>query len=256
MNILFTICGRAGSKGLRNKNLKKMNGVPLAYYTLAAIKLFENKYPEYKAYIAVNTDSKELVEMFKEQKDVQDIIFVERKENLAGDKVAKVDVIRDTYLNVSEKTDIDMVVDLDLTSPLRAAEDIYGAIEAFNADPELDLVTSVVASRRSPYFNMVEKKEKYYRKICDSNFTTRQEAPATYELNASIYVYRPAFLKKEITNTILENNVGIVTMKDYLVLDIDSEDDVNMMEFLHGYYLKTDAGIKEVYDRACVITGI
>lgn len=37
MKILFTICGRAGSKGFKNKNLKKMNGVPLVFYTLASI---------------------------------------------------------------------------------------------------------------------------------------------------------------------------------------------------------------------------
>ena len=29
MNYLFTVCGRAGSKGFKNKNLKSMLGVPL-----------------------------------------------------------------------------------------------------------------------------------------------------------------------------------------------------------------------------------
>ena len=37
MNYLFTVCGRAGSKGFKNKNLKSMLGVPLVYYNLAAI---------------------------------------------------------------------------------------------------------------------------------------------------------------------------------------------------------------------------
>ena len=45
MNILFTICGRAGSKGFKNKNLKEMNGVPLVYYTLAAIKAYIEAHP-------------------------------------------------------------------------------------------------------------------------------------------------------------------------------------------------------------------
>ena len=58
MNILFTICGRAGSKGFKNKNLKKMNGVPLVYYTLAAIKGFSDQYTNGQIRIAVNTDSK------------------------------------------------------------------------------------------------------------------------------------------------------------------------------------------------------
>ena len=37
MNILFTLCGRAGSKGFKNKNLKTFLGVPLVYYSIAII---------------------------------------------------------------------------------------------------------------------------------------------------------------------------------------------------------------------------
>ena len=39
MNILFTICGRAGSKGIKNKNIRHFCGYPLAYYYLAVIVL-------------------------------------------------------------------------------------------------------------------------------------------------------------------------------------------------------------------------
>ena len=46
MNILFTICGRAGSKGFKNKNLKEMRNVPLVFFTLAAIKGYANKHFE------------------------------------------------------------------------------------------------------------------------------------------------------------------------------------------------------------------
>ena len=43
MNILFTICGRAGSKGIKNKNIRKFVGKPLPYYTISAIDLFLKK---------------------------------------------------------------------------------------------------------------------------------------------------------------------------------------------------------------------
>lgn len=97
---------------------------------------------------------------------------------------------------------------------------------------------------------MVEKKDGFYRKICASSYTARQEAPQSYELNASIYVYDPQFLERETDNTILDNRCGISVMKDYLVLDIDSEEDYRMMELLHGYYCKTDPLIREVYETA------
>ena len=40
MKILFTICGRAGSKGIKNKNIREFVGKPLPYYTISAIDLF------------------------------------------------------------------------------------------------------------------------------------------------------------------------------------------------------------------------
>lgn len=250
MNILFTICGRAGSKGFKNKNLKKLNGIPLVYYTLAAICLYMDKYPENNITVALNTDSKELQELVLAQKMVNHIVLAERKEDLAGDVAAKVCVIQDTYFQCREKADFDVIVDLDITSPMRRLCDIEAAIDGLLSDKNCDLVYSVVPARRSPYFNMVEKKDEYYRKICPSMYTARQQAPPSYELNASIYAYSPKFLSGTIDKTILDYNCGIVVMPDYLVLDIDSEEDFEMMEMLFGYFVKSDSGLQEVRE-AC-----
>lgn len=248
MNILFTICGRAGSKGFKNKNLKEMNGVPLVFYTLAAIELYSKNHPKDGVAVALNTDSQPLIDIVKSQKIIPDIFYIPRKEELAGDKVAKVDVIRDTFRETGKVFDI--IVDLDITSPLRKMEDVENVIKKYRSNDSYDLVTSVVHARRSPYFNMVEKKGDYYKKICESEFTTRQEAPASYELNASIYAYNPVFLDADITDTILDHRCGISVMEDYLVLDIDSEEDFQMMEVLHRYYIEHVDGLKEVYEEA------
>lgn len=248
MNILFTVCGRAGSKGFKNKNLKKLNGIPLVYYTLSAIRLYMDKYPQNNIAVALNTDSKELQELVLSQHMVDNVIMVERKESLAGDVVAKVEVIKDTYFRCVGDGDFDVVVDLDITSPMRRLCDIEAAIEGLLSDQNCDLVYSVVPARRSPYFNMVEKKDEYYRKICPSMYTARQQAPASYELNASIYAYSPKFLSGTIDKTILDYNCGIVVMPDYLVLDIDSEEDFEMMEMLFRYFVKQDEGLREIYE--------
>ncbi len=249
MNILFTICGRAGSKGFKNKNLKRLNGIPLVYYTLSAIRLYMDKYPQSNITVALNTDSKELQELVSSQHMVDNVIMVERKESLAGDVVAKVEVIKDTYFQCVGNGDFDVVVDLDITSPMRRLCDIEAAIEGLLSDQNYDLVYSVVPARRSPYFNMVEKKDEYYRKICPSMYTARQQAPTSYELNASIYAYSPKFLEGTIDKTILDYNCGIVVMPDYLVLDIDSEEDFEMMEMLFGYFAKNDCGLQEVVNQ-------
>lgn len=245
MNILFTICGRAGSKGFKNKNLKEMKGVPLVYYTLAAIKGYADQHPENIVNVAVNTDSDPLKEIVKQQSQMQ-IHFVERKGELAGDVVPKASVIQDTFKQFSH-TAPDVVIDLDITSPYRRISDIENIIEEYTGG-KFDIVFSVVRARRSPYFNMVEKKDDgFYRKICQSAFTARQQAPQSYELNASIYAYRPDFLNEIIERTILDYRCGISIMPDYLVLDIDSEEDFEMMQYLHSFYSQKDPDLNMVY---------
>lgn len=246
MNILFTICGRAGSKGFLNKNIKQLKGIPLVYYTLSVINLYMNKHVDDDVTVALNTDSMELQQMVRNQKIIPNVVFVKRRKEQAEDTAAKIGVVQDTYFQCINLANYDVVVDLDITSPMRRLCDVELAIENLVSDKKYDLVYSVVPARRSPYFNMVEKRGDYYRKICQSNYTTRQQAPASYELNASIYAYSPVFLSGRIEKTILEYNCGIVVMPDFLVLDIDSEEDYVMLEMLFAYYEENDRGIYEV----------
>ena len=67
-NVILTICGRRGSKGFKNKNLKEMRGVPLSYYTLATIIAFIEKHPDDNVSVALNTDSKPLIDLMENQK--------------------------------------------------------------------------------------------------------------------------------------------------------------------------------------------
>ncbi len=241
MNILFTICGRAGSKGVKSKNSKEMNGVPLVFYTLASIKAYKDAHSEHNIKTALNTDSVKLIEQIDNQKILPEIIKVERKQEFADDIVPKVEAIKDTYLVCAKSQSFDVVIDLDITSPMRRLQDIEAAIEEYDKNTDYDLVFSVVPSRRSPYFSMVEKKDTgYFGKIYKANYTARQQLPATYDMNASIYVYNPQFLSSKIEKTILDYKCGIVVMPDYLVLDIDSEEDFRMMEVLYQYYCKYD----------------
>ncbi len=247
MNILFTICGRAGSKGFRNKNLKEMNDVPLVYYTMAVIEEYRRKHPWDYADTVLNTDSEPLMKIVKEQKRMN-VEFVTRTEELAGDAVPKADVIQDTYLVMKNNREYDAVIDLDLTSPLRTVSDIENATAEYFKNPEYDLVYSVVKARRSPYFNMVQKSsDGYYHKVCKGNITARQQVPECYELNAGIYVYSPKFLSGSIEKPISEYKAGISLMRDYLILDIDSEEDFKMMELLHRFYCSESPELDSIY---------
>ena len=191
MNILFTLCGRAGSKGFKNKNLKEFLGIPLVYYGLAAIDLWVQKSDakDNTVDVVLNTDSRELADLvISQQKVLVDIIH--RDALLGGDTVPKVSVIKDCLIKMEVQKDIkyDLVVDLDITSPLRTLKDINNAIQKKTARNDTDVVFSVTGSRRNPFFNMVKEENGYYGTAIKSEYTARQQAPVFYDMNASMYI--------------------------------------------------------------------
>ena len=245
MKILFTICGRAGSKGLKNKNMLNFLDKPLVYYSISAIDLFIKKQSLFNDLvydIVLNTDSDKLIEIVKNNK-MQNVNLIHRTEALSGDRVAKKDVITDSYLQM--KKEYDVVVDLDITSPLRTYNDLCNLINKY-MDSKPDLVFSVTESRRNPYFNMVCVRDGKIKKVIDSNYTARQEAPAIYDMNASLYAYNPKFLMSDVS--LLNGKSEIIIMKDTAVLDIDKGDDFELLQILARYFYDKYSDYREVYD--------
>ena len=251
MNILFTVCGRAGSKGFKNKNLKDFLGKPLIWYSIAAIDLYEKALPEQTVDVALNTDSKDLIEIATRQKAV-DLFAIERDASLGGDTVPKVAVITDCLVRSEEQFNrkYDLVVDLDNTSPLRTVKDIENAInEQANNPGKYDVVYSVTGARRNPYFNQVEKQEDgYYSTSKKAVFTARQQAPAIYDMNASIYAYSPVALWTKEAPSFFKSRCGISIMMDTAVLDIDGEEDFELMQILAEYFYKKYSEYGEIYN--------
>ena len=102
MNILFTLCGRAGSKGVKGKNARDFLDVPLVWYSMANIALYMEKYGQGDDIkVVLNTDSVPLKDLVRKVKDVP-VTIIHREESLAGDKVPKVAVILDS-LNKAEE---------------------------------------------------------------------------------------------------------------------------------------------------------
>ncbi len=244
MNILFTICGRAGSKGIKNKNLRMFCGKPLAYFSVSVIDIYLKKHPEVNADCVVNSDSIEIIELVNRN---QRIHFEEivRAASLGGDTVGKIDVISNSLEIMQERMGYcyDIVVDLDITSPLRTVRDLENVIE-IHIEKAADVTTTAVPARRNPYFNQVKRTAHGFKKVIESNFTARQQAPDIFDMNASIYAYNPQFLKSG--KGILDGYCEIVEMTDTGVLDLDHESDFDLMEVIAKHLLKTNAGLQEV----------
>ena len=241
--LLITICGRAGSKGFKNKNLKTFCGRPLVYYSLAAAGLFQASRPDVQVDICLNTDSEALAKLVAEQ--YPEVVYLPRCEELGGDRVPKMAVIQDSLARMEEKNGAyDYVMDLDITSPLRTAQDIKNAFELAESREDLDLVFSVTESRRNPYFNMVRRCGDHVEKGIENApgtpaFTARQMAPEFYDENASIYVYRRAFLAGNTTGILWDGKIGASLMMDTGILDIDSEEDFKLMEVIGAHLYAT-----------------
>lgn len=256
MKFLFTICGRAGSKGIKNKNIKMFLGYSLPLYTLSAIDLYLKKHPEVSGDIAVNTDSVELKKILQRNVFGREVEYIERSGELAGDSVPKVAVIRECMDIMQCRHNIvyDMVIDLDITSPLRTVGDIERLIDE-KIKGKWELVFSVTESRRNPYFNMVKQGKNGYERVIASNFNARQEAPKIFDMNASMYAYSSDFLNTE--KNIFEAECGIVKMLDTGILDLDHENDFEIMQVIAKYLYKKYAMFGEIRDNICesVISG-
>lgn len=246
MRLLFTICGRAGSKGIKNKNLRDFVGKPLMYYSISAIDLFLKRTElAVEADIVINSDSKELLAMGVSN-SMRTVDTIERAAELAGDRIGKVSVIQDCLIKMENKKkhNYDAVIDLDITSPLRKVQDLEVLIKK-HFETKADVTTSVATARRNPYFNQLKRTEHGYKKVIASEFTARQQAPEIFDMNASLYAYKPDFLRTG--KGVLDGYVECIEMYDTGILDLDHENDFELMEVIAKYLFGKQEDFCEVY---------
>lgn len=224
-NLLITICARGGSKGVKSKNIRKLAGKPLIYYTIKqATEWGRGKH------IVVSTDSEEIARIAKEHG--AEVPFM-RPQELASDTAGKVAAIRHSLISCEEifGETYEAIMDLDVTSPVRKVEDLEKAFNLF-LERKPKTLFSVVNAHRNPYFNMVEEMEDGRVNLCKKgNFIRRQDAPKVYDMNASIYIYDRNFLLDGNENAVSDNSI-VYIMEDESRMDIDSELDFKFIEFL------------------------
>ncbi len=224
-NLIITICARGGSKGVKGKNIRKLLGKPLIYYTIKQAKEWGRA-----KHIVISTDSEEIAQIAKEFG--AEVPFM-RPDDLATDTAGKVGVIKHA-LKASEEyfgERFDAVMDLDITSPVRTTEDLENIYKLF-LEKKPKTIFSVVAAHRNPYFNMVEEDQQGKVHLSKKgNFLRRQDAPKVYDMNASIYIYSRDFLMGEGENVVTDDSI-VYVMNDISRTDIDSELDFKFIEFL------------------------
>ena len=190
MKSICFIGARGGSKGVKRKNIRLLDGKPLIAYAVESAldsKCFEH--------VIVSTDDKEIASIAK--KYGAEIPFL-RPTKLANDHSGMSDVIIHGILKLrSLGYSFDALINRDCTVPFIDKNDIRGAINLFKKI-NCNGVYSVYRQHQNPYFNMMETDSNGYLKLSKKlkhKILRRQDAPIVYQLNG-LFVIKPNALLK------------------------------------------------------------
>lgn len=217
---------RAGSKGVPGKNLRPVVGIPLFGHSVrqaVASGLFDE--------VVVSSDSEEILRLAPEFGATGVVV---RPPELATDTAGKVPAIAHSVRSTEERVGatFDVCVDLDATSPLRFVDDIRRAVEMFEASDAESLITGAEA-RRNPYFNLVEERPDGTVAVSKKPATDvlrRQDAPRSFDMNGSIYVWRRESLMRE--PVVFYPSTILYEMPPERSVDVDSELDFRIVTWL------------------------
>lgn len=226
MKNLAIIPARSGSKGLKDKNIKLLNGKPLIAYTIEAAiksKMFDE--------VMVSTDSEEYADIAK--KYGANVPFM-RNSELSNDTASSWDVVRDVFDKYKEAgKEFDTVALLQPTSPLRTAEDIIDGYKIFN-EKNANAIVAVCEVEHSPLWCNTLPDDLSMEKFIRPEILglPRQSIPKYYRINGAIYIVKTEYFKK--TKNIYSEKSFAFIMKKENSVDIDDEFDY----FIAGNLLK------------------
>lgn len=224
MKNIAIIPARSGSKGIKDKNIKLLNGKPLLAYTIEVAKK-TNLFDE----IFVSTDSIEYAEVAK--KWGASVPFL-RSEELATDTSSTWDVVKDTLRNyMKNDIEFDTIAILQPTSPLRKPEDIikgYNQMEFKKANA----IVSVCEVDHSPLWSNTLPEDGSLINFLNQEVLNlpRQSLPTYYRINGALYIAKTWYALN--ANSLYDDKCYAIVMSKESSIDIDDQIDFIMAEAL------------------------
>ena len=222
--VIGLIPARGGSKGVRRKNLRVLNGYPLIWYSIKA---------------ALSSATIDQVWVSSEDREICDAakkygaMVLRRPDCLAEDSSSAAEVVanfRDSLPQSLIELNI-MLVYLQPTSPLRSALHIDDALLAMERSNVRNLV-SVVKCNASPFKAFRLNKDGMLEPLFGerSSNSNRQDLPECYYPNGAIY----AFMVKDFDKIggFPSDGAFPFIMTDRDSVDVDSEADLKTVEKL------------------------
>ena len=224
--VIAFIFARGGSKGLPGKNLRPLVGKPLIAHAIEhalAVPRIER--------VIVSTDSTDIAQVAR---DFGAEVPFMRPAELATDDSPEwlswrhaVDFVRQ-----EEGCLPSVMVSVPTTAPLRRPQDIEQCLNLFFGGGA-DVVVTVSAAHRSPYFNMVQNCSDGTVEIVIPSLrgiSRRQDLPVVFDMTTVAYVADPEFVLRK--DSIFQGRVKAVEIPPERAMDIDTLLDFDIAEFL------------------------
>ena len=230
--IIAIIPARSGSKGLKDKNIKLLNGKPLIAYTIQSA-LESEMFDE----IIVSTDSEEYAGIAR--KYGAKVPFL-REGRLATDNATSEDVIEDVLKKMKDRgKEFDYFMLLQPTSPLRTSKNICESINLLY-EKQANAIVSMCECEHPTKWN----KELSEDRCLDGlffNVKRRQEEKKTYRLNGAIYIANVSYFLEY--KSFYKKNSFAYIMKQNESIDID-----NLYDFKYAELVMQDKCEKYIGD--------
>ena len=226
MKNLAIIPARSGSKGVKDKNIKLLNGVPMMKYSIQAA-LDSSMF----SHVMVSTDSEQYAEIGRQCG--AEVPFL-RSEVLAQDQSSSWDAVKEViekYKNMGEV--FDTLTLLQPTSPLRDSSDIQEAFRILN-EKKANSVVSVCEIEHSPFWANTLDENQSMIHFANRGDTNRQMLPTYYRLNGAIYLMKVSTLY-DVENLYSKQCYAYI-MTQKKSIDNDTMDDFEYAEYLLKKY--------------------
>lgn len=214
------ICARKGSKGIKNKNIKPLNGKPLINYSILFGKSIGKTY--------VSSDSKVILNISKKL----NVNIIHRPIKLAQDNSPEILAWKHAVKEILKNQNCSDLLVLPPTSPLRKKSDILTAYKLFKKKKSKFMI-SIKDADRNPTYNIVKKNDlnKFSLAInLKKKIVNRQTAPHFYDVTTCFYIININYLMN--INEIKLKNVDAFKVDKISGIDIDNILDFKFVEFL------------------------
>jgi len=216
--ILAIIPARKGSKGIKNKNIKKIKNKTLVEWSI-----YHAKHSKYIDKIIITTDDEKIVEIGKLNK----VDVIKRPDSLAKDITPMKDVILHALTTVKG---YDIFVLLQPTSPLRANEDVDKTIEIL-CSGDYHSCVSICEFTPHPFLAVIKNNDILKKLFNNKQYSRRQDFPDVYRINGAIYTVNiQKFLKEPVF--VKETNSTYYEMPVERSVDIDTIIDLKFAELM------------------------